>query len=89
MSDEEVAIVESIAGPVMDRLGYRRLFVQPGQERHFSDNELKMFHNVNEKRKQKTAKSVDPEDIRRRQNQLRFLEAIKLGFDQKPIAAVS
>ena len=89
MSDEEVSIVESIAGPVMDRLGYRRLFVQPGRERCFSDSELKTFHKVNEKRKQKTAKSVDPEDIRRRQNQLRFLEGIKLGFGQKPIAAVS
>ncbi len=89
MPEDDVRIVESVAGPQMDQLGYRRLFVDKGQEERFSELELQAFAEMNERQKQQTEKSVDPEDIRRRQDQLRLLESIKLGFEQRPMTKFS
>ena len=77
MSYEEIGIVESIAGDVMDTLGYERVYVQAGEEQQFSKAEIAQFHKQNEKLKKAKAKMADPEDIKRRKIQAKVIDEIR------------
>lgn len=77
MSEEDIRIVESVAGDVMDALGYERVFAKPGQELKFSSEDIARFKDENEKRKKLQASNTDPEDRMRRQRQEKVLEEIR------------
>lgn len=77
MSEEDIRIVESVAGDVMDALGYERVFVKPGQELKFSREDIARFQEENDKRKKLLASKTDPEDRQRRQRQEKVLEEIR------------
>ncbi len=77
MSDQDLEIVESLAGPVMDVLGYERVRVMPGEERTWSEAEMAAFAEENARRKAERRAATDPEDLRRRRHQERLLEEIR------------
>lgn len=77
MSEEDIRIIESVTGDVMDRLGYERVHVQPGEEIRFSKKEINKFHTQNNKRIKEMSKQTDPEDLKRRKLQASVIEEIR------------
>lgn len=47
LSEEEIRIIESVAGDCLDALGYTRVFVPEGEEEQFDAGEIEMFHAEN------------------------------------------
>lgn len=77
LSEDEIRIIESVAGNVMDVLGYERVHVQPGAELKFTEQELHEFKRENERRMQALSKTANPEDLQRRRQQSSFLAQIR------------
>jgi hypothetical protein len=77
MPQEHIRIIESIAGTLIDRLGYDRYLVSPGEELQFSPQQIAEFDKENEQAKAAMAGKTDPEDMRRRQHQANILLEIK------------
>jgi len=73
MSEESVRIIESVAGDVLDQLGYDRVFVQPGEEQAFTPEDLSAFAQENEQAKEAKKALMDSEDLERRKHQLSLL----------------
>ncbi|MDG1482513.1 MAG: sulfotransferase [Myxococcota bacterium] len=73
LSREEIEIVESVAGPALDRLGYERVHVPVGEERAFSAEEIASFERINTSLKRTRRGEMDTEDLERRANQLSVL----------------
>lgn len=76
-SEEQVAIFESVAGHVLDALGYERSFVKPGQERCYTVDEITGFDKENERLKREVMAEIDKEDLKRRNRQDSLLQSIK------------
>lgn len=76
MSEQDIRIVESIAGKIMDRLGYERVFVQPGEEAQFTIDEIDQFHGLNQQQIKEMSLKTDPQDLERRQRQAKVIEEI-------------
>ncbi len=77
LTEEEIRIVESVAGDCLDALGYRRVHVPRGQERQFSAFEIKQFQTRNQYLIQQYEDIMEPEDIARRRRQQQVLDRIK------------
>lgn len=77
MPQEHVQIIESVAGHIIDRLGYARYFVPTGHEEQYTNAQIKAFDAENEQAKQAMAGKTDPEDLKRRQHQLRVIDEIR------------
>jgi LPS sulfotransferase NodH len=77
MSEHDIRIVESIAGDVMDRLGYERVYVQPGEETRFNKTDISRFHDINQEQIKAMSHKTDPEDLKRRQKQASIIEEIR------------
>ena len=73
MSREEIEIVESVAGPALDRLGYERVHVSVGEERTFSAADIEAFERINTSLKHTRRGEMDSEDLERRASQLSVL----------------
>jgi hypothetical protein len=65
-SEEEISIFESVAGHVLDRLGYKRMQVQQGSELSFSVDDIIEFTVENERLKRRQLENVDKDDLKRR-----------------------
>lgn len=76
-SAEDVGIFESVAGDVLDALGYKRFYVKKGQETKFSDADIRGFAEENARLKQAVLSKTDPEDLKRRDRQAALIESIK------------
>ena len=76
-SIDDVRIFEAVAGHVLDALGYERTYLPKGREMHFSPSDLDRFNKENLGLKQQIMKSVDPEDLKRRNMQDELLAQIK------------
>jgi len=76
-TEEDIRIFESVAGHVLDKLGYERVHVPPGEEQQFTEQELFEFSAENERLKQLHAASVDKEDQERRERQSKLLADIR------------
>ncbi len=76
LTTEEISIIESITGDVMDTLGYERAVIKKGEELTFSDEDIERFAQENAEAKIKKSSQVDPEDIKRRKLQTGFLQQI-------------
>lgn len=76
LSHEEGVLIESVAGDVLDTLGYERVYIEKGQERSFTETEIREFHEINEQLKKETKKRADTDDTARREKQLSVLHTI-------------
>jgi len=73
LTQEEVEIVESVAGAELDALGYERAFLSAGQERVFDAEQVAEFSEENERLKHEHRSAMDAEDEERRSHQLSLL----------------
>jgi len=76
-SVQDIRIFESVAGPVLDALGYDRVFVKKGEETIFSDAEIKAFDAENAGIKEDRRRLVDPADQMRRDLQAGLLKTVR------------
>ena len=76
LTTEEIKIIESITGNVMDTLGYERAVVKKGEELAFTDEQIEEFAIENAEAKENNKSKVDPEDLKRRKLQTGFLSEI-------------
>ena len=51
LTEDDISVVESVAGQVMDRLGYERDYIQTGEEIRFSSAQVQVFERENEELK--------------------------------------
>ncbi len=84
-SEEDISIFESVAGDVLDALGYERVYVPRGKERKFSDADIRRFDEENKRLKEEVLRGVDTEDLKRRDRQSGLLSEIK----QRKVAAAA
>lgn len=81
--EEDIRIFESIAGRVLDTLGYTRSVVPSGKELHYRSNMVKIFDAENERLKRETLAQQDGPDLQRRDLQSSFVSRIA----QRSVAA--
>lgn len=72
----EVAIFETVAGSVLDRLGYQRV-IQPPADLHFSAEQLKAFEDENNRLKKLAVENADAHDVQKRKAQNTFIAQLK------------
>jgi hypothetical protein len=77
MSVADIKIFESVAGHVLDELGYSRDYVEKGNEYIYSQSEIEKFNEENKRLKLASLLNVDKEDLERRKRQTSLLEEIK------------
>ena len=77
MTPEEIEIFESVAGDVLDALGYERVRVAQGQEIQFTAEDIAKFDGINQARKAEISAQMDPEDRQRRDMQASLLKEIQ------------
>jgi Sulfotransferase family len=77
MSEQDLKIFESVAGHVLDELGYDRDLIQKGMEMKFSEIELQNFYNENKRLKVISLENTDKDDLERRNRQNSILKEIK------------
>lgn len=80
LTEEQVRIIENVAGDVLDRLGYPRLFVMPGEEYSYSAEEIAEFDRLNREMKARVQQETDPADAERRRRQEAVLEGIRARY---------
>lgn len=76
LTSDEIEIIESITGNVMDTLGYERALIEKGHELKFTENDIASFNKENASAKDKKATQVDPDDLKRRKLQMGFINKI-------------
>lgn len=79
LTTEQIQIIESITGDVMDTLGYKRELVKKGNELTFSDKDIELFAQENESAKKLKSSQIDPDDLKRRKLQTGFINKIAEG----------
>jgi hypothetical protein len=76
-SIQDIRIFESVAGHILDALGYERVLVKKGEELKFTEEELAAFDAENKRMKEEVLKKVDPADRERRERQENLIKEIK------------
>jgi Sulfotransferase family len=76
LSEQDIRVIESVGGDCLDELGYERVYVQPGQEIYFDDDEVTQFHAQNLALIRQRRAATDPDDLARRQRQDQVLNEI-------------
>lgn len=84
MSVEDISVFESVAGDVLDALGYDRVHVQRGNERRFTTREISLFDAENKRLKEEVLSRVDREDLERRDQQALLIAEIR---NRQPVLA--
>jgi hypothetical protein len=77
----DIRIFESVAGDVLDALGYERVAVTRGREHCFSEEELREFDQENRRLKDEMLLGTDAEDAKRRDRQAALLAEIRARSD--------
>jgi len=77
MPEDDIRIFESVAGNVLDQLGYERDFITKGNELKFESHDIDEFNKENKRQKMANLLNVDKKDKERRDRQSRLLEEIK------------
>lgn len=83
-SEEDIRIFESVAGDVMDALGYDRVYTKRGSETVFTAADIARFDQENKRIKDEVMSKVDPEDLKRRDQQSGLLQQIKARQSATP-----
>lgn len=76
LSTEDIKIIESITGNVMDTLGYERTLIKKGEERSFTKDMIENFAAANALAKAKNSSNIDPDDLKRRKLQTGFINQL-------------
>jgi hypothetical protein len=76
LSEEDIRMIESVGSDCLDELGYERVYVQPGQEIYFDDDEIAQFQATNRALIRQRRAVTDPDDLERRQRQDRVLDEV-------------
>ena len=76
MTHDDLVIFESVAGDMLERLGYS-LITTSGERRNFTTNEIKAFDLENSRLKEQAIKDADPIDIAKRKPQADFIRSLK------------
>jgi hypothetical protein len=76
-SADDMRIFESVAGDVLDALGYERAFVQQGNEKVFTAEDVRRFDEENERMKGEVMGGLDTADRQRRDRQDALLVEIR------------
>lgn len=76
-SDDDIAIFESVAGDVLDALGYERVVVPRGAERQFTAEDIRCFEAENKRSKQAVLGAIDDSERERRERQDALLGEIR------------
>ena len=87
LSEEDIRLIESVAGDCLDALEYDRVLVPRGEEANFEAADIERFEAENRLLIQQCQSVIDPEDRRRRHYQLQVLEEIKSRAPDKSINA--
>lgn len=88
LAEEEVRVIESLAGREMDELGYTRAFVQRGDEERFAPERVAGFKKINERLKKLRTQTMEPEDAERRKRQDAVLDDLRRHVARwQPVAA--
>lgn len=74
---DDIRVFELVAGDVLDTLGYRRECTKHGETTQFTAAEVQKFDAENRRIKQEVLSRVDPEDLKRRDQQAALVEAIR------------
>ena len=77
MPEDDIRIFESVAGHVLDRLGYKRELIKKGKEIDFTKNDIDSFNQLNNLKKNEITSIVDKNDIQRRERQSLLINEIK------------
>lgn len=77
LTQDDVRIIESVAGKEMDELGYQRVFVEKGEEIQYTAKEIEGFARENDRLKKEQSAKTDPEDARKRKIQEAVLIEMK------------
>ena len=77
MSPTDLSIFESVAGGILDSLGYERSSVATGEEQNFTAEEIEEFNSQNQRMKLESLLQVDEADKQRRARQSDLLDEIK------------
>jgi hypothetical protein len=77
MSMQDIKIFESVAGHILDELGYERDYIQRGNEYKYSNSEIARFEEENKRLKMASLLNVDQEDMERRKRQTSLLDKIR------------
>lgn len=80
-SVEDITIFESVAGDILDALGYERAYLKRGDERCFSATEIRKFDAENKRLKEEVLRGVDQEDLKRRDQQATLLAEIRDRYE--------
>lgn len=76
-SEEDIRLFESVAGDVLDALGYERVYVRRGEEIVFGEEDIRGFDAVNAWLKAEILEKTDAEDLKRRDRQAALLAEIR------------
>lgn len=87
MPADEIRIFESVAGHVLDKLGYARELVPIGEEVVYTDIDIQLFNHMNELKKREFTTVVDEHDIKRRQKQSLLLNEIRSRVSPERLTA--
>jgi len=82
LSAEDIAIFESVAGNVLQRLGYTLCTSAEQLRDSFSDEEIEAFNKENIRLKNEFIREVDPVDLEKRRPQDELLKRIKQYKDK-------
>jgi hypothetical protein len=77
LSEEQVRIIESVAGRELDELGYARVFVKKGEEIQFTPEMIASYKEENDRLKKLQVEKTDPEDARKRSIQDQVLTELR------------
>lgn len=77
MPEEDIRIFESVAGHVLDKLGYAREYIKKGNEITLAKSDVDKFNKENKHLKKTIFANIDKEDIKRRNRQEQLLNEIK------------
>jgi hypothetical protein len=76
LSPDEIKIIESITGDVMDTLGYERTLINKGEEIIFTNEMINIFNEQNTAAIAMNTSTIDPDDLKRRKLQTGFINKI-------------
>lgn len=85
-SEEDIRIFESVAGDVLNSLGYERIHVPRGKEMKFSQANLRWFDDENKRLKEEARKRIDAGAIKPYDRQESLIQEIRTRGQMAPPA---
>jgi hypothetical protein len=83
-SEADIRVFESVAGHVLDVLDYERAYVRKGEETRYTADQIAHFDAENARLKREVMAMVDPEDLKRRDQQASLINEIKSRLTARP-----